>query len=161
VRAAWVGATLIVAAVGAASSGTGYTYAAGYTVETATIMVKGTSMKVLTDENGMTLYYVRSDTLTTSSCADGCAKIWPPLLSGSAPTAEESLPGKLSIVKTANGSQVSYNGHLLYRYSGDSAPHQASGQGIAAKWSVAVVDLKPLAAGAPGQPAPKSSSPGW
>jgi hypothetical protein len=57
------------------------------------------------------------------------------------------------VVKTANGSQVSYNGHLLYTYSLDTAPHQDNGQGIAGKWWVAAVDLKPAAMSMPAAPA--------
>ncbi len=141
-----VGAALIAAALGPAAFG------AGYTVDTAAITVKGMSAKVLTDEKGMTLYYVSSDTPTSSSCTGGCAQIWPPLLSTSAPTSEGRLPGRLTAVKTGNGSQVAYNGHLLYRYSGDTGPHQANGQGVAGKWWVAKIDLKPAAMSGPGQP---------
>lgn len=138
---------LLAAAAGPAA------FAAAYTVDTATIMVKGASTKVLTDAKGMTLYFVTTDTPTKSSCTGGCAKTWMPLLSASAPTTEEPLPGKLAVVKTANGSQVSYNGHLLYTFEGDSAPHQANGQGLGGKWWVAKVNLK---SGAAGQPAPSS-----
>jgi predicted lipoprotein with Yx(FWY)xxD motif len=143
-----LGLVLLAALAGPAAFG------AAHTVDTASIMVKGVSTKVLTDAKGMTLYYVDSDTPSSSSCTGGCAQIWPPLLSTSAPAAEEQLPGKLALVKTANGSQVSYNGHLLYTYSGDTAPHQANGQGVAGKWWVAKVDLKPAAAGGTGQPKP-------
>ena len=142
---------LLAAALGAAA------YGAAHTVDTAKIMVKGTSTRVLTDTKGMTLYYVATDSPTRSSCTGGCAKIWPPLLSTSVPSTDGPLPGKLALVKTANGSQVSYYGHLLYRYSGDTAPHQANGQGVAGKWWVAKVDLKPAAAGAPG-PSPTKPS---
>ncbi len=139
--AACAALVLLAAATGAAA------YGAAYTVDTAKIMVKGTSTRVLTDTKGMTLYYVATDTPKSSSCTGGCAKIWPPLLSTSAPATDEPLPGKLVLVKTANGSQVSYNGHLLYIYSGDTAPHQANGQGVAGKWWVARVDVKPMASG--------------
>src|SRR5690348_4490990 len=135
VLAAVAGLVLLAAAIGPAAFG------AAYTVDTAAIMVKGVSTKVLTDAKGMTLYYVATDTPTSSSCTGGCAKIWPPLLSTSAPSTEEALPGKLAVVKTANGSQVSYNGHLLYTYSGDTAPKQANGQGVAGKWWVASVTV--------------------
>jgi predicted lipoprotein with Yx(FWY)xxD motif len=157
VLAAVAGLVLLAAAIGPAAFG------AANTVDTAAIMVKGVSTKVLTDAKGMTLYYVTSDTPAASSCTESCAKIWPPLLSTAAPAAGEPLPGKLALVKTANGSQVSYNGHLLYVYSGDSAPHQANGQGIAGKWWVAKVDLKPAAAGGSGQPKPSSGygNGGW
>lgn len=127
-------------------------FGAAYTVETAAVTIKGMSEKALTDEKGMTLYYVNSDTPSSSSCTGGCAQIWPPLLSTSAPTSEDKLPGKLSVVKTANGSQVAYQGHLLYRYSGDSAAGQANGQGVAGKWWVAKLDLKPAMSSGSTQP---------
>ena len=133
-------------------------FGAAYTVDTAAVTIKGMSAKVLTDEKGMTLYYVNSDTPATSSCTGGCAQIWPPLISTSAPTSENRLPGKLTVVKTANGSQVAYQGHLLYRYSGDTAKGQTNGQGIAGKWWVAKLDLKAGAAGAGAAPSKPAGS---
>jgi predicted lipoprotein with Yx(FWY)xxD motif len=130
-----------------------YNYSHAYTVDTATIMVGGASTRVLTDASGKTLYYLATDTPMRSTCTGSCATIWPPLLSDSAPATEAPLPGKLALVKTANGSQVSYNGHLLYTYSGDTAAHQANGQGVAGQWSVARVDLKPAMTGTTGAPA--------
>ena len=127
-----------------------------YTVGTGMVTIAGKQMKVLTDAKDMTLYYLASDTPTQSGCSGGCSSTWPALLSTTAPTSEDPLPGKLSLVKTANGSQVAYNGHLLYRYAADTAVGQANGQGMGGKWWVASVDLKATSSGAPA----KSSS-GW
>lgn len=113
-------------------------------VMTATATVKGQSTTILTNAQGMTLYYFKPDTATTSACTGGCASTWPPLLatgSGS-PTSAGTLPGTLTAVTTANGNQVEYNGHLLYTFSGDSAPGQTNGEGKAGKWFVATSDLK-------------------
>ena len=44
--------------------------------------------------------------------------------------AQDALPGTLSVVTDANGQQVEYNGHMLYKYSGDTAPGQTHGEGI-------------------------------
>ncbi|HZT98594.1 MAG TPA: hypothetical protein VFA10_02980 [Ktedonobacteraceae bacterium] len=111
-------------------------------IKTATATVSGKSVTILTNGQGMTLYYRTSDT-SSSVCSGGCASAWPPLLtSGSiAPTSSTSLPGTLSIVRNANGSQVAYNGHPLYTFSGDKGPGQMSGQGIANVWFVATSDL--------------------
>lgn len=127
-------------------------HGAGYTVNTEMVMVRGASKNVLTDERGMTLYYRDTDTLTNSTCTGGCAEVWPPLLIASSPTSGKPLPGKLALVNTKNGSQVSYNGHLLYRYSGDTAPQQANGQGVAGQWWVATIDLKPMTSSGFGSP---------
>jgi predicted lipoprotein with Yx(FWY)xxD motif len=55
--------------------------------------------------------------------------------------------GKLAIVKTANGSQVSYNGHLLYTFKQDTKPSDVTGEGIQGPkngvWHVATPDVKP------------------
>ncbi len=45
-------------------------------------------------------------------------------------------------MKTANGNQVEYNGHLLYTFSGDSGPAQSHGEGVGNKWFVVTTDLK-------------------
>jgi predicted lipoprotein with Yx(FWY)xxD motif len=89
----------------------------------------------------MTLYYRTSEKPPTTVCSGGCAGAWPPLLvtGSSAPSA--SLPGKLSVQTDANGNQVEYNGHLLYTYSGDSAPGQSNGEGVAGVWFVVTPNL--------------------
>lgn len=93
---------------------------AGSTVETATVTVQGAATQALTDGRGRTLYYLSTDTPARSTCTGGCARVWPPLLSASAPTSGGPLPGRLARVRTGNGPQVSYNRapalHLLRRH---------------------------------------------
>src|SRR5438045_5803033 len=83
-------------------------------IHTAPVTVKGQSEMVLTNAQGMTLYYFTPDSATQSACTGGCAQAWPPLLfTGSGgPTSSTSLSGKLSAQMDANGNQVEYNGHL-------------------------------------------------
>jgi predicted lipoprotein with Yx(FWY)xxD motif len=108
-------------------------------IQTATVTVKGQSEMVLTNTQGLTLYYFTADSATQSACSGSCAKIWPPLLSpgSSGPTSSTSLTGTLSVQTDANGNQIEYNGHPLYTYSGDTAPHQTNGEGLFGKWFVA------------------------
>jgi len=47
----------------------------------------------------------------------------------------------LSSLSSANGNQVSYNGHPLYTYGGDSAAGDVKGDGVEGKWFVATPDL--------------------
>jgi len=112
-------------------------------VKTATATVKGQSTTILTNAQGMTLYYFTPDTATTSACTGGCASAWPPLLmtGTGTPTSATTLPSALTVVTTANGSQVAYNGHLLYTYSGDTAPGLTKGEGLFGKWFVCTPDL--------------------
>jgi predicted lipoprotein with Yx(FWY)xxD motif len=112
-------------------------------IQTATATVKGQSEMVLTDAQGKTLYYFTADSATQSACSGSCAQMWPPLLfTGSAgPTSSTSLTGKLSVQTDANGSQVEYNGHPLYIFSGDTAPGQTNGEGLFGMWFVATPNL--------------------
>jgi len=120
---------------------------AGTTLTVASAMLGGKSQQILVDAKGMSLYYLTSDTMTSSACTGGCAGSWPPLLSSDAPTAAASVTGKLAVVKTANGSQVSYSGHLLYRFAGDTKPGDVNGDGVQGPqqgtWHVTTPGTKP------------------
>ena len=112
-------------------------------IQTATVTVKGQSETVLTNAQGMTLYYFTPDSATQSACSGACAQEWPPLVfTGSGgPTSSTTLAGKLSVQMDANGRQVEYNGHPLYTFSGDTAPGQTNGEGLVGKWFVATPSL--------------------
>ncbi len=122
---------------------TATTGSSGALIHTATATIKGTSETILTNAQGMTLYYRTSDT-ATSVCSGGCASAWPPLLANgsSTPTSSATLPGTLSVITDANGSQVTYNGHPLYTFSGDLAAGQTNGEGVAGIWFVVPTSLK-------------------
>ena len=124
--------TLITAACGsssASSSGAASTPAgqtsSGTALKTATI--SGTA--VVTNAAGFTLYWFAPDTATKSNCNGGCAQIWPPV-KGPA-TAGAGVTGTLGTITRSDGTvQATYNGHPLYTYTGDTAPGQASGNGV-------------------------------
>jgi predicted lipoprotein with Yx(FWY)xxD motif len=109
-------------------------------IKTTTLTVGGKSLTVLTNAQGMTLYYRTSDT-PASVCSGSCASAWPPVLSTIMPGASSALPGTFSLMNDANGSQVAYNGHPLYTYSGDAAAGQVNGQGFGNVWFVASTNL--------------------
>jgi predicted lipoprotein with Yx(FWY)xxD motif len=92
-----------------------------------TTTIGGTT--VLTNGKGFTLYSFAPDTPTTSKCYGSCAAYWPPVIGSSA--AGSGLPGKTGTIKRTDGSlQLTYDGHPLYTYIGDSAPGQASGNNV-------------------------------
>src|SRR5262245_10054599 len=94
-------------------------------LKTATI--GGTT--VLTNSKGLTLYSFAPDTATASKCYGSCAALWPPVTGTTA--AGSSLPGKVGTIKRTDGSQqLTYNGHPLYTYVGDSAPGQTNGNNL-------------------------------
>jgi predicted lipoprotein with Yx(FWY)xxD motif len=115
----------------------------GSLIQTAMATVSGKSETILTNTKGMTLYYRTTDVPPSTVCSGGCASAWPPLLvSGSStPTSATSLPGKLSAQADANGTQVEYNGHPLYTFSGDTAPGQTTGEGFGGIWHVVTSSL--------------------
>ncbi|HKE66843.1 MAG TPA: hypothetical protein VKB59_19640 [Micromonosporaceae bacterium] len=92
-----------------------------------TTTIGGTT--VLTNAKGFTLYSFAPDTPTTSKCNGSCASLWPPVTGTVA--AGAGLPGKVGTIKRTDGSQqLTYNGHPLYTYVGDSAPGQNNGNNI-------------------------------
>lgn len=112
-------------------------------LKTASATVGGKTETILTDEKGMTLYYYKPDTATTSACTGGCAQNWPPLLmTGTGqPTPEGLSKGTLAVLTDANGNQVTFNGHPLYTFVADKAPGDVTGDGKAGVWFVATTDL--------------------
>jgi predicted lipoprotein with Yx(FWY)xxD motif len=86
---------------------------------------------ILVDGKGRTLYLFEKDNGTTSACTGSCAQVWPALTAGAKPTAGSGVDGsKLATAAGQVPDQVSYNGHLLYSYSGDAAPGDVKGLGI-------------------------------
>jgi len=93
--------------------------------------------KVLSTGTGRILYLYTGDGFKVTHCTGPCAGTWPPLYTTAKPESgsmgvKQSLLGRLT---RPNGKmQVTYNGHPLYRYSGDTKAGQTSGEGIDGKW---------------------------
>jgi len=106
-------------------------------------LVHGKKIPVVQTGNGMTLYYFTKDTPTQSFCssAQHCDTIWHAMTATSSHVSAHGLPGRVTIVKDIHGRQLAYNGHLLYRYSADTKPGQALGEGILHTWWVATPTL--------------------
>jgi predicted lipoprotein with Yx(FWY)xxD motif len=112
-----------------ASSAAGEANAATNAVAIKTMNTsKGT---VLSNASGMTLYWFASDTATQSNCTGSCATYWPPVLGTAATATGVSLPHGFRTIKRANGqTQLTYDGHPLYTYSGDTAAGMINGNGL-------------------------------
>ena len=94
---------------------------------------------VLTGPNGRTLYYFTTDTSGATSCTGQCAVVWPPLVvpSGTTPALPSGVSGIVSTAGRPDGTtQVTYRGHRLYYYEGDTAPGMDKGQGVDGTWFV-------------------------
>jgi predicted lipoprotein with Yx(FWY)xxD motif len=125
--AALVVVALVLLGVAEAGSGSPAPTAAGAGSGLKTATIGGTA--VLTNAKGFTLYSFAPDTPTASKCYGSCAVYWPPVTGSTA--AGSGLPGKTSVIARTDGSdQLTYDGHPLYTYVGDSAPGQASGNNL-------------------------------
>jgi predicted lipoprotein with Yx(FWY)xxD motif len=82
---------------------------------------------ILVDTTGRTVYTFEKDQGTMTACTGACVNAWPALPANGAPTVGAGLDA--SKVASASG-QVTYNGHLLYHYSGDGNPGDTVGAGI-------------------------------
>jgi len=103
--------------------------------------ISGIPGMALVDEDGKTLYLWEADKSGTSTCSGACAAAWPPVTTSGAPLAGGGVDKSLlSTVKRSDGAeQVTYNGHPLYYYVGDTGPGTAKGQGskdFGASWYV-------------------------
>jgi predicted lipoprotein with Yx(FWY)xxD motif len=94
--------------------------------------------RILVDERGRTLYLYTEDAHGRSACVGRCTTIWPPVnVRGSVSAGPGVAAGKLRTYRRADSTlQVVYGGHPLYRFSGDSAPGEAGGQGFLGQWFV-------------------------
>jgi predicted lipoprotein with Yx(FWY)xxD motif len=85
----------------------------------------------LVDAKGRALYLWDADHGPKSTCNGACAQAWPPLTSTATPKASGAVKASLlGTTKRADGSrEVTYAGHPLYYFAGDTQAGQTSGQG--------------------------------
>ena len=170
--AGFAAAALIVAACGSSTtnssggsaSSSAPSAAASSQSGSSSSMVKTTKIggaTVLTNAQGMTLYWFVPDTSTKSNCNGSCAHYWPPLKGPV--TAGTGVTGKLGTITRSDGSmQATYNGHPLYTYLADTAPGQNKGNGINASGGVwHEVTVTGGAAPAPAQSSTSSGGGGY
>lgn len=124
--------------------------AAGGTVITLRHTSLGT---ILTDGKGFTLYAFEADKGTKSACSGACAAAWPPLTTTSAHLTVAGGAIKFLVGETprpGGGRQLTYAGHPLYLFTGDTSPGATSGQGseaFGARWDVLTPTGKEVTSG--------------
>jgi predicted lipoprotein with Yx(FWY)xxD motif len=84
--------------------------------------------KRLTAHGSRTVYMFTIDTVNTSNCKKKCLKTWKPVTSRHAAKAGAHVV-KSKLRRIAH-HQVSYNGHPLYYYIGDTGKRQANGEAL-------------------------------
>jgi predicted lipoprotein with Yx(FWY)xxD motif len=93
----------------------------------------------LTNSAGRAVYLFMADSSGKSACNGACAAAWPPVIAASQPTAAGSAQATdLGTITRSDGTkQVTYDGHPLYYFVGDTGPGMDKGQGVdgfGAKW---------------------------
>jgi predicted lipoprotein with Yx(FWY)xxD motif len=119
----------------------------------------------LVASNGRTLYiFSRDRGHRGSTCKGACARNWPPLRSRGAARAGHgvSAPHVTTIRRSDGARQVTYFGHPLYEFSGDSGPGQTHGQNLDAfggHWTIVSHTGAPITRNASTNNAPKNVPP--
>jgi predicted lipoprotein with Yx(FWY)xxD motif len=135
--AALAAAALVAAAFGDTSSA-----ATPQASKGAVVGLRQTALgKVLVDTRGRTLYLFEKDTQGRSACYGACAAYWPPLFSSAKPRAGKGVHASLlgATRRTDGKRQVTYAGHPLYTFVGDTKAGQTTGEGLnnfGAAWDV-------------------------
>jgi predicted lipoprotein with Yx(FWY)xxD motif len=135
------GAVLLLAALAVAgcggggkssgSSGPPKTAAGG----TATVGVSNAGLgDILVNSQGRTLYLFTRDSGTMSECSGACAVNWPPAQTAGKATVASGANASLVSTSARPGGehQLTYNGHPLYLFKGDTKPGDTNGQGLTA-----------------------------
>jgi predicted lipoprotein with Yx(FWY)xxD motif len=119
----------------AGSSSTATAAAAALVITTKS----GSAGSYLTDGSGRAVYLWVKDGPDKSNCSGACAGAWPPVTANGTVTASGGALSKDlgSITRSGGTKQVTYDGHPLYYFAGDTAAGQTNGQGsdgFGAKW---------------------------
>jgi predicted lipoprotein with Yx(FWY)xxD motif len=124
-----VGVTAIVAFALASAAIAG----AKPTARSATLTTARTGLgQIIVNGQGRTLYLFEKDRHAHSACSGVCTAYWPPVLTNGKAIAikgaKQSLIG--SIARADGSRQVTYAGHPLYLFSGDTRRGQTNGEGL-------------------------------
>jgi predicted lipoprotein with Yx(FWY)xxD motif len=171
-----VASALLVAACSSAaatpSSTTPASGTSGSASTTATVITThaGSAGSFLTNGSGRAVYLWTKDAKNMSDCSGACAGAWPPVpATGTVTASGGAQASDLGMITRSDGTkQVTYDGHPLYYFAGDTGPGQVTGQGsdgFGAKWWLVAPSGTQItaaetvtAAAAPSAPATSGSS---
>jgi predicted lipoprotein with Yx(FWY)xxD motif len=96
---------------------------------------------VLVDRGGFVLYGFTPDEDGTPTCEGACADAWPPVVTESADLPVGLDAAVFTVVERSDGTrQLAAGGWPLYRYAGDIAPGDTTGQGSGGVWFAVAPD---------------------
>lgn len=129
------------AASTAASAAASEDAGAGATVAVADSELGG----ILTDANGMTIYYFANDSDGVSTCTGDCLANWPAVEVSGTPTAGDGVTAELGTITRDDGAtQLTINGFPAYFFAADEAAGDTNGQGVNEVWWVFGADGEPI-----------------
>jgi predicted lipoprotein with Yx(FWY)xxD motif len=137
-----IGLALVLAACQTGGAGSPSAVASPVTDAVVAVSSSGDLGELLVDTEGRTLYVFLNDSPGTSECDGDCATNWPAALAeGAALAAGDGVSAELGIIERDDGTQqLTLDGWPLYRYAGDAAPGDATGEGVGGVWFVARPD---------------------
>ena len=101
---------------------------------------------ILTDADGVTIYFFANDTEGTSNCEDDCLANWPPVEAEDSPTAGEGVTAELGTIERSDGTTAADRqrlpGLLLRRRRGGRRRQRPGRQGDV--WWVFGADGEPI-----------------
>jgi predicted lipoprotein with Yx(FWY)xxD motif len=101
--------------------------------------------EILTDAEGMTIYFFANDTEGVSNCTGDCLENWPIVPVDGGPTGDEGVTAELGTIEAADGnSQLTVNGFPAYYFAGDAEAGDTNGQGVGGIWWVFGADGEPI-----------------
>ena len=131
----------------------------------ATIDTGNTSLgTALVNSQAHTLYLFEGDTQTHLGCTGQCLSSWTPV-TGKATVSGSAKASEVGTIKRGSGSQLTYGGHPLYTFVGDTKAGQVTGQGLTLsghKWYVISPSGAAMTASSKGSSSGGGSKPtGW
>ncbi len=101
--------------------------------------------EILTDAEGMTIYFFANDTEGVSNCSGDCLANWPIVTVDGEPTGDDAVTAELGTIDAADGStQLTVNGFPAYYFAGDSEAGDTNGQAVGGVWWVFGADGEPI-----------------
>lgn len=108
--------------------------AQAHAASAATIQLRRTRLgMILVDSRGFTVFGFTHDPRNKDTCVSikECTKFWPPIRTSGKPRAGSGVKRSLlGTIRIPGGLQVTYAGHALYGYTGDSSPGATSYVGV-------------------------------
>jgi predicted lipoprotein with Yx(FWY)xxD motif len=131
IPAAVLAVAAVLAACGGSDNDSATAAPTGGSDETVSVQDIGDSGVVLVDSAGRALYTSDQEADGRVLCTEGCTSFWEPLtVSGDAPRASNSVPGRLAVVDRPDGDQqVTYDGMPLYTFT-EEGPGEVTGDGF-------------------------------